>query len=117
MKHSKLLGTLLWGIGFLGLASSLYAQSDSTLMGSVADTTGAIIPKAKISIHNMKTGATRDVQSDEAGAYSVPGLPAAQYEITAEANGLAKQTYRDVSLTAGAPDCSPSCDSGIVHKL
>ena len=102
MKHSKLLGTLLWGIGFLGLASSLYAQSDSTLMGSVADTTGAIIPKAKISIHNMKTGATRDVQSDDAGAYSVPGLPAAQYEITAEANGLAKQTYRDVSLTAGA---------------
>ncbi len=44
----------------------------ASLSGTVRDTSGAVIPNAKISIKNEATGVTRRVASDTAGFYTTP---------------------------------------------
>ena len=40
-----------------------------SIVGTVADPTGALVPKATVSITNTATGASRETTSDEAGRY------------------------------------------------
>jgi hypothetical protein len=56
----------------LFLAAPAFAQTvTGTLMGHVADKTGAVIPNAKVSVVNTNTGAVRDAQSKAAISRSV----------------------------------------------
>jgi hypothetical protein len=48
----------------------------------VTDTSGAVIPNAKISIKNEATGVTRGVASDAAGFYTAPNLLPGTYGVT-----------------------------------
>jgi hypothetical protein len=45
-----------------------------TLSGTVADASGAVIPKASASITNVATGLVRDIAADGAGFYTAPHL-------------------------------------------
>ncbi len=50
------------------------------LGGAVSDTSGAIIPDAKVII--VGPADTREVTTDENGRFSVPGLTPGQYNVT-----------------------------------
>ena len=54
----------------------------ASLSGTVTDTSGAVIPNAKISIKNEATGVTRGVASDAAGFYTAPNLLPGTYGVT-----------------------------------
>lgn len=60
---------------FFLLALAGYAQvTTGAISGTVADSTGAVLPGAKVAILNEDTGATRSVQANAAGRYSAPSL-------------------------------------------
>ena len=66
----------------------IYAQQTSaTLVGTLTDATGAVAPNARIKCVNLATGAARDATSDDSGNYSLPFLPAGDYEVTITAQG------------------------------
>ena len=95
-------------VAFVALLSSsllthtVYAQvAGATLSGTVTDQSGAVVPKAGISIKNIATGVTRDSTSDPAGFYSVPNLLPGAYEITATASGFATEVRTGITLTVG----------------
>jgi hypothetical protein len=68
-----------------------FAQGDvGSVVGFVTDSTGAIVPGAKITVTNEGTGETRVVTSDAAGHYAVPNLSPAIYTVTSEATGFEK---------------------------
>ena len=48
------------------------AQTLGTITGEVKDASGAVIPGATVTATNTGTNATREMQSNEAGAYSFP---------------------------------------------
>lgn len=68
-------------VGLLGLlTSSAEAQVlYGSVVGTVTDPGGAVVPGATVTITNNATGQIRDVVSDEAGRYSVTTLSPGEY--------------------------------------
>src|ERR1700730_11603880 len=83
--------------------SNVYAQvSGATLMGTVSDTSGAVIPNAQLSIHNVATGEVRAVTTDKSGFYTAPNLLPGRYEGTITAPGFSTEVRSGITLTVGA---------------
>jgi hypothetical protein len=87
---------------FLGACLSALAQIPTAyIVGTVTDTTGAVIPKAKITVANPDKGFTRDYLSNSAGEYAATSIPIGDYTITAEASGFQKLVRTGITLTVG----------------
>jgi hypothetical protein len=74
-------------------------QNTGTLKGRVTDSSGAIVPGAKVSV--TAPGVERTANTDERGAYTVTGLPPATYEVRASAAGFGVFAAK-VAVAAGA---------------
>ena len=87
-------------VSFLALSSQVYAQSATAeLVGTVADASGAGIPKAKITITNTATNTVvRETESDSAGAYIATFIPPGEYSIAVEAAGFRKLVQTGLKL-------------------
>jgi len=79
------------------VATLVGQQTAGTLIGSVTDATGAVIPAASIKVVNLATNSVREAKSDASGNYSVPFLPAGEYSLNLNAKGF--QGQRVTSLT------------------
>ncbi len=85
-----------------------------TLLGTVQDTTGAVVPNANITLTNDGTDVTNKTTSSQQGFYTFPNLVPGQYSITVEAKGfktevakhnqvnVEQSTRVDVTLSPGA---------------
>jgi outer membrane receptor protein involved in Fe transport len=71
------------------------------LNGSVMDESGRAVVKATIELRQLATNRQYTATTNEAGLYLVPNLPPGQYELTAQAPGLAKYTQTGIVLTVG----------------
>ena len=70
-------------------ALNLSAQTfRGALLGTVADSTGAVIPGAAISVKNMDTGIERTTESNSDGAFNVSELPIGRYTVIATKTGF-----------------------------
>jgi hypothetical protein len=70
---------------------SAYSQSDvGSISGFIRDQTGAIVPKATVTIRNEGTDESHTVVADAQGHFAVTNLPPATYSMTAEAAGFNK---------------------------
>jgi hypothetical protein len=80
-------------------ASILTAQTfRGTLLGTITDPTGAVIPGASISVKNMDTGIERMTQSNSDGAFRVPELPVGRYSVTVTMAGFTPYLAEDVDV-------------------
>ena len=97
MKRAFLLfATALFAVSLTG-----FAQDTAQIVGTVSDTTGAVIPGAKVTVANPQKGYTRDLVSNAAGAYSASALPIGSYVVTAEAQGFEKLVRSGITLEVG----------------
>lgn len=76
--------------------------SGATLSGEIADKSGAVIPGAKVTAHNLSNGSSRAASSNEAGFYVIPNLLPGSYEIKVEAPGFGTVLQKGITLTVGA---------------
>ena len=74
-------------------------QTTARLSGAVADTSGASIPDAKVTILNTGTGLTMSVATGADGAYSFPQLPVGSYQLTVEKGGFETYVQKGIVLT------------------
>jgi hypothetical protein len=72
------------------------------ISGTIADTSGAAVAGAKVTITNTDTQAIRTVATDGKGFYSVEQLPIGPYEIEVDQSGFKRATQAGLSLTADA---------------
>jgi hypothetical protein len=71
------------------MISVAVAQSDrGTLAGTILDNTGAVVPKATITITGADTGSVYNAVSSSAGSYRVPDLKLGRYNISVSATGF-----------------------------
>jgi hypothetical protein len=73
---------------------------NATLAGRITDTSGGSVANAAVSVASTSTGFSRTVQSLENGDFTVPALPAGEYNVTANFTGFGKQT-KTVVLQVG----------------
>lgn len=93
-----MLAVALFLSAFVAFQTCALAQSASgSISATVADKTGAIIPKAKVVLKNDATNATRDTLTNSAGIFSFPAIQPGAYTVTVTAPGL--QTYEQGGIT------------------
>ena len=79
----------------------VFSQTEKgQISGQVTDPQGLVVPKATVEIINRDNAAKREAETDEAGRYSVTGLPAGRYKITVRAAGFADFLSEDINLAA-----------------
>lgn len=81
---------------------SAQAQYTSGVDGTVTDPSGAVVPNATVTIHNVETAATQSVQTTNQGYYRFTGLPAATYSIKANAPGFETLLRENIRLEVAA---------------
>ena len=69
-----------------------WGQANSTVTGSVADTTGAMVPNATITLTNTATSQTRETTANSVGEYQFPAVDVGNYTLTVTAPGFQKYT-------------------------
>ena len=88
--------------GLLTLASALYSQVDrANLNGTVTDSSGALVPDAKIVLVSPETGLRREVETGSSGAYSITSLPVGTYDLTFSRKGFQTSTVSGIQLFVG----------------
>ncbi len=99
--HGNLIGKSLLAVLILLLASQAFAQSTfGTLVGTVRDPSGSVVPDCKITATNTGTSATRAALTDKEGNYVLVNLEPGTYQILIEAAGFQPTTLKDIALTA-----------------
>ena len=80
-------------------AGLAYSQTvNATLLGTVTDSTGGVIPNAKVTITEVTTNSARTGQTNDSGFYSFPNLPPGSYSVAVEAAGFKKELRRDITV-------------------
>ncbi len=81
------------------LTTTVFASGPTgTITGTVMDPSGAVVPKARITVINEATNAIRDAESNDDGDYTVALLPPGRYRVTAESAGFRKSIFSDVTV-------------------
>src|SRR5215467_3521011 len=75
-------------------AQSIFAD----LSGTVTDSSGAVVPGAKVSVQNASTGVSRQTTASSTGYFVFTQLPTGTYTMTAEAAGFHKWTATGIVL-------------------
>ena len=81
--------------------NDMFGQSTAALQGTITDASGAVVPGAKIVVHNQGTGEERTAESDSAGGYMIPALAVGTYRVKVTAPGLQSVVANNVLLEVG----------------
>lgn len=83
------------------LSCFAWAQSQSgSIVGTVTDAGGAVVPSVKVTLTNQGTHFTRAVSSNQSGQYVAYSIPTGRYSIEAEAAGFERMVLAGIELTA-----------------
>jgi hypothetical protein len=78
---------------------SLQSQTTSTeILGLVADSTGAVVAGAKVTITRIATGETRSASTNQAGEYIFPLIEIGEYTVRCELAGFKTQTVTGLTV-------------------
>ena len=75
--------------------------SSGDITGTVTDPTGAVLPKASITVVNTETGLRREAVANATGQFQVAGLQPATYEVSARFSGFATTVRKGVRVAIG----------------
>src|SRR5713101_5753247 len=93
---------LLIALGCLFL-STAFAQFDAgSVLGTVRDATGGVIPGAKITLTNLDTNISATAVTDSNGNYEFPAVRVGRYKVTAEQQGFSTAVANDIPVNVSA---------------
>jgi hypothetical protein len=96
---AKLAGGL--SVLVLLLSALAGAQSTGTVTGTVADQTGAVVTKAKVTLHNDGTGDNRESTSNESGYFSFASVPPGTYTVKVSAPNFKSFERKGLAVRPG----------------
>src|SRR5712692_5040285 len=71
---------------------------NATLLGTVTDSSGAVVASAKVTITELKTGVSRTATTNDSGNYGFSDLAPGQYEVAVESQGFKKAVRSGVDV-------------------
>lgn len=96
MNPRKIFAMFALAVMFAALG---YSQAvNATMLGSVTDSSGAIIANAKVTITEASTGVSRTTTTNESGNYTFPNVSPGTYVVTTEQPGFKKESRTGVAV-------------------
>ncbi|MHB8502229.1 MAG: outer membrane beta-barrel protein [Candidatus Acidiferrales bacterium] len=90
-----ILGTLLFG-----LSAPLMGQAvNGNLLGTVTDSSGAVVSGANVTITEVAENVSRTATTNDSGFYSFPDVPPGVYKVAVEKQGFKMVIRNDVALS------------------
>ncbi|HEY2545731.1 MAG TPA: carboxypeptidase-like regulatory domain-containing protein [Candidatus Acidoferrum sp.] len=88
-------------VSLLCFTGGAFAQQ-ATIVGTVTDPSGAVVPGVAITLTNTDTGVSTVIPTNDAGQYVAVDLQIGHYKVKAEAKGFKVAEQKDIVLTIGA---------------
>ncbi|MCC6368923.1 MAG: TonB-dependent receptor [Bryobacterales bacterium] len=82
------------------LPALLFGQSTGTILGTVSDSTGAVVPATVMKVVNILTSQQWEAASDAAGRFGFPRLPVGDYKLEASHAGFRQFRSEAIHLDA-----------------
>jgi hypothetical protein len=121
LRHLMVLGVLLAGLSFHAFAQ------EATIVGTVTDPSGSVVPNVTLTITHVETGEARNIVTNDTGQFVAPDLAIGHYNVsvkaagfgTAERNGLVlnvnDRTRLDIVLKVGGAQENVTVEADAVH--
>ena len=106
MKHLKLRAGFTAALLLALLCPSAFAQGGSTassIIGTVSDAQGAVIPGAAVVVRNNGTGTEFTATTNEQGGFTIPAVDPGSYSVTVTLMGFKTFVAKDVRVNAATP--------------
>jgi carboxypeptidase family protein len=100
MQFKRALPGMVLLVAF-GLRPAMAQVNRANLNGTVTDPSGATVPNAKVELVSPDTGFKRQVETGDAGVYSVTGLPVGTYDLTISHEGFETFEVKGIELFVG----------------
>src|SRR5450631_2089820 len=94
-QYSFLLVVLM----FTSVASIFAQQTTGSIVGTVADQTGAVVSAASAKATNVDTGYARVAPTNGYGQYRIDYLPVGKYTVEVEAKGFQRVVQKSLTLS------------------
>jgi hypothetical protein len=92
-----------WAIGLIVMGYAPCTASAQVLYGSIVgtltDATGAVVPKAGVIVTNTSTGLSRQTTTNDAGYYSLQNLPEGLYDLSVTTTGFKPYTQKGIGVS------------------
>ncbi len=75
-----------------------WGQGTAEITGTVADSSGAAMSGAKVTVTNTATSAKRSATTNESGIYDLPALAPGNYDMTVESAGFRSSERKGMEL-------------------
>ena len=101
MKRRRLSMAGLWvSLALLSvvLMPSAQAAPTGTILGTIRDTSGSVVPGATVTALHLETNFSRSALTDSNGDYIIASLPIGAYKITATSNGFKQAVMPKIVL-------------------
>ena len=120
---NRLAAVLAWLVLVLVGAPALAQVNSGSLSGTVSDTSGAVIPSARVSAIEMQTGTAYNTVANSAGIYTLPALLPGTYNVTVTAPSfkaeevkgvlvyVSNRTGHDFTLQAGGSEVTVTVEA------
>src|SRR4051794_28475268 len=82
----------------LGFTTASAQTFRGSILGTVADPRGDVVPGATVTVKNVDTGIERSTTTDTDGGYLVSELPIGLYSVSVEASGFGLAVSDDVRV-------------------
>src|SRR5215218_3986104 len=88
----------LWVAALLAPATAIAQSTTATILGTVTDSSDAVMPGVAVTIVNEGTNSQRTVTTDGTGGYEAPLLPPGAYRVEGELTGFKKIIRSGITL-------------------
>ncbi len=86
--HVRALALFL-GLGLWALPGRVLAQAvNGSLLGTITDSTNAVVPNAKVTMTEVTTNVTRSLETNSSGYYAFVDVKPGRYKVTVEMQGF-----------------------------
>src|SRR5690242_13249069 len=86
----------------LSVPAALGQTSAGRITGTILDSSGAVVPNAKIVARNSETGVEYPSASNGEGAYMLYPLPPGVYQVTVDAPGFRTERIEGIAVEVGS---------------
>lgn len=88
----------MFALATLLIATASSQAVNSTLVGTITDSSGAVVPNAKVTITETTTNVSHSASTNESGNYTFPDLPPGKYTVSVEQPGFKKESRKDIDV-------------------
>jgi hypothetical protein len=99
--RGRMIRLAVLALTFFVLFTTHAVAQEATIVGTVTDSSGAVVPNATITITNTDTGLGRNLPTNGDGQYVAPGLHIGHYDMHATASGFKIAEHRGIVLDVG----------------